>query len=177
MVGAARNLAACASGRAVTPDSPPEVFGLADGLAARSAVVVDGASPQQSVAIFGIASEFDLQALVGGLHRILQASGCDVLDAARVVTAASELGHNILRYAGRGQITVRVGTLNGRRVCELVADDSGPGIADVQLALQDNFSTGTGLGLGLPGVRRLMDAFCLESRPGAGTRVVVRRWL
>ncbi|MBM4341944.1 MAG: ATP-binding protein [Deltaproteobacteria bacterium] len=146
-------------------------------LAASSAVVVDGSHPQQAVAVFAVGSEVDLHALIGGLHRMLQAAQCDALDAGRVVTAASELGHNILRYAGRGQITVRIGSLGARPVCELVAEDRGPGIADVDRALQDHFSTGAGLGLGLPGVRRLMDTFDLESQPGAGTRVVVRRWL
>ncbi len=147
------------------------------GLAAASTVAVDGASPRQAVAVFGIVSETDMHALVGGLHRLLQAAHCDPLNVGRLVTAASELGYNILRYAGRGQITVRIGVLGGRRVCELVAEDHGPGIADLALALQDNFSTGSGLGLGLPGVRRLMDTFDIASQPGRGTRVTVRRWL
>ena len=162
----------------MTPD-PTRLLdrGVADGLPAPSTVLVDGGNPQQAVNIFGISCESDMQALVGGMHRLLQAARCDALDVGRTVTAASELGHNILRYAGHGQITVRIGTLGGRRVCELVAEDRGPGIEDVELALRDNFSTGSGLGLGLPGVRRLMDSFELQSRPGHGTRVVVRRWL
>lgn len=142
-----------------------------------SPVVVEGNNPRHAAAAYAVATESDLQALIGALHRHLQAARADALDTGRVVTAASELGQNILRYAGRGQIAVRVGKWHGRSACELVAEDRGPGMADVALALQDNYTTGGGLGLGLPGVRRLMDHFELQSAPGSGTRVTVRKWL
>lgn len=126
--------------------------------------------------VFWLASESDLQALVGGLRRLLQAHQCDSLEQARIITAASELGHNILRYADRGHIAVALGMRHGRAFCELSAVDQGPGIANIEDALTDHFSSGTGLGLGLPGVRRLVDDFEITSIPGQGTRVVARRW-
>ncbi len=126
--------------------------------------------------VFWLSSESDLQALVGGLRRLLQAHQCDGLEQARIITAASELGHNILRYAERGHIAVTLGGRNGKSFCELTAVDQGPGIANIEDALTDHFSSGNGLGLGLPGVRRLVDEFEISSLPGQGTRVVARRW-
>ncbi len=126
--------------------------------------------------VFWIASDADLQALVGGVRRLLRAAYCSELEQARITTAASELGHNIYRYAGRGQISVAIGQRNGRYYCELIAQDQGPGIANIADALTDHFSSGHGLGLGLPGVKRLVDDFEIESEPGKGTRVLARRW-
>ena len=97
-------------------------------------------------------------------------------DRARAMTAASELATNILKYAGRGTITVRVIADVGRSGLEIVAEDRGPGIADVEAALRDHYSTSGTLGLGLPGVRRLMDEFEIDSAPGRGTRVRARKW-
>lgn len=141
----------------------------------RSAGGDDGATLERRH-VFWLASESDLQALVGGLRRLLQAHRCDSLEQARIVTAASELGHNILRYADRGHITVALGMRQGRAFCELTAVDQGPGIANIDDALTDHFSSGNGLGLGLPGVRRLVDDFEITSVPGQGTRVFARRW-
>lgn len=126
--------------------------------------------------VFWIASEADLQALVGGLRRLLLAVPCNELEQARILTAASELGHNILRYAGRGQISATIGQRNGRYYCEVIAQDQGPGIASIADALTDHFSSGNGLGLGLPGVKRLVDEFEISSEIGKGTRVMARRW-
>lgn len=139
--------------------------------------------------LFIVSDEAGLQQLIGGLHRMLQLAGCDAMDVARIVTAASELAQNILRYAGSGQVRICVGVARSserdgplhaameRPCCEVTALDRGPGVVDVALALRDHYSTGGGLGLGLPGVRRLMDDFDLQSSPGCGTLVVVRRWL
>jgi serine/threonine-protein kinase RsbT len=94
----------------------------------------------------------------------------------RITTAASELARNILKYAVRGEITVRILREPARVGVELSARDSGPGIEDVDAALRDHVSTGGTLGLGLPGVRRLMDEFAIESTPASGTRVTVVLW-
>jgi serine/threonine-protein kinase RsbT len=142
-----------------------------------SDVQVHGRARGHGSQTFAIAVESDLHALIGGLHRMLQKAGCDAMDTARIVTAASELGHNLLTHARRGTLSVRIGELRGRLVCELVSEDRGPGIADTAAALRDHFTTGDGLGLGLPGIKRLMDEFHLTSAPGVGTRLVVRRWL
>jgi serine/threonine-protein kinase RsbT len=89
----------------------------------------------------------------------------------------SELARNILKYADVGDIVLlpRSGVLKSG--IEIRAEDHGPGIGDVELALKDSFTTGRSLGLGLPGVRRLMDEFDIASSPGEGTRVTIRKWL
>ena len=98
-------------------------------------------------------------------------------DQTVVATAISELARNILEYARTGRIEVGVGQRGSRLGIVVVAMDSGPGIADISRAMQDGYSTGKGLGLGLPGVRRLMDEFTIVSEPGQGTSVTVRKWL
>ena len=95
-----------------------------------------------------------------------------------VATAISEIARNIVVYAGRGTITITV-VDNGSHHpgLQVIARDDGPGIDDVEQALKDGFSTAGSLGLGLPGARRLMDDFVLESTPGAGTTVTMRKWV
>ncbi len=93
-----------------------------------------------------------------------------------VATAISELARNILEYARTGQIEVGVANKGSRIGLVVVALDSGPGIADISRAMQDGYSTGHGLGLGLPGVKRLMDEFMIVSAPGEGTCITVRKW-
>jgi serine/threonine-protein kinase RsbT len=95
---------------------------------------------------------------------------------ALIATAISELARNIVEYAGGGEIVLRRVQDGHRRGMTVVARDEGPGIPDVQLAMQDGYSTGGSLGLGLPGTRRLMDEFDLHTQPGAGTRVTATKW-
>jgi serine/threonine-protein kinase RsbT len=97
-------------------------------------------------------------------------------DATLIATAISELARNIVSYARKGQITLK--TVNGlnRQGVAVIASDDGPGIRDIQQALRDGFSTSGSLGLGLPGVRRLMDEFEITSQPGRGTTVTVKKW-
>ncbi len=97
-------------------------------------------------------------------------------DLALIVTAISEITRNVIEYAARGLMIARVVQEGPRRGVEIVIEDEGPGIADVGQAMQDGYSTGGGLGLGLPGSRRLMDDFAIESTVGRGTRVVMRKW-
>jgi serine/threonine-protein kinase RsbT len=96
----------------------------------------------------------------------------------RLATAVSELGNNLLDHAfGGGRLSLTPIGRGGRQGIEVVAEDDGPGIADSDLAMTDGYSTNHGLGGGLPGCRRLMDEFTLESSPGKGTRVLARLWL
>jgi serine/threonine-protein kinase RsbT len=103
-------------------------------------------------------------------------AGCSATDLTMVATAISEVARNILTHAGGGEVEMRMLVVDGRRCLEIVARDEGPGIADLERALEDGFTTGEGLGLGLPGARRLMDAFSITSQPGQGTIVVMRKW-
>src|SRR5436190_23264356 len=107
--------------------------------------------------------------------------GFGMVDQSRIATAVSELTRNIVRYAtgGRGEVTIRTlspARQGGSTGIEIVAMDQGPGIPDVQLALQDGFSSGSGMGLGLPGARRLMDEMEIRSALGEGTSVTIRKW-
>jgi serine/threonine-protein kinase RsbT len=97
-------------------------------------------------------------------------------DATLIATAISELARNIVSYAGRGEITLKNVQGSSRVGILVVAEDDGPGIPDIRQALRDGFSTSGSLGLGLPGVRRLMDEFEIASQPGQGTTVAVKKW-
>ncbi|MGH9350131.1 MAG: anti-sigma regulatory factor [Vicinamibacterales bacterium] len=102
--------------------------------------------------------------------------GFSLVDQTKLVTAASELARNTLVHGFGGQMLVESVANETRRGLRLTFEDRGPGIADIQLALRDGFTTGTGLGLGLSGARRLSQDFHIESAPGQGTRVVIARW-
>jgi serine/threonine-protein kinase RsbT len=102
--------------------------------------------------------------------------GFSSTDLTLLATAISEIARNITTYAGEGEVALRILNDGGRAGIEVVATDDGPGIADVEQAMQDGFTTGNGLGLGLPGTRRLVDEFELETEPGAGTKVRLVKW-
>jgi serine/threonine-protein kinase RsbT len=102
--------------------------------------------------------------------------GFSAVDGTFLATAISELARNIVSYAGKGEIAIKAVRNTHRQGIIIVASDDGPGIRDIQQALRDGFSTSGSLGLGLPGVRRLMDEFEIKSRPGRGTIVTVKKW-
>ena len=102
--------------------------------------------------------------------------GFTASDATLIATAISELARNIVSYARKGKITIQKVNGVNRDGLSITASDDGPGIPDVHQALRDGFSTSGSLGLGLPGVRRLMDEFEIKSKPGRGTTVVVKKW-
>jgi serine/threonine-protein kinase RsbT len=97
-------------------------------------------------------------------------------DATLIATAISELARNIVTYAGTGVVAIQGIQASGRQGILVIASDRGPGIVDIRQAMRDGFSTSGSLGLGLPGVRRLMDEFDLQSRVGRGTTVAVKKW-
>ena len=110
-------------------------------------------------------------------RELAAALGFRSTDLTLIATAISELAHNIVLYARRGRIVVKRIERNGGRGIMVVARDDGPGIPNVAQALQSGFSTSGGLGLGLPGVRRLTDEFDIVSAVGRGTIVTVKKWL
>lgn len=106
----------------------------------------------------------------------LVALGFSLIDQTKMVTAASELARNTLRYGGGGRAELNVLNNLGRRGLSISFIDEGPGIEDIAKALTDGYTTGGGMGLGLSGARRLADEFNLESSPGNGTRVTITKW-
>jgi serine/threonine-protein kinase RsbT len=109
-------------------------------------------------------------------HELARQLGFSLTDVTMIATAISEIARNITSYAGKGEVRVGVQYRDGRRALVVRAEDDGPGIDDVERALEDGYSTGSGLGLGLPGARRLMDRLVVESVPGEGTVVEMWKW-
>ena len=104
--------------------------------------------------------------------------GFPVIDQTRLATVASELARNVVKYAKRGRMIAQpVESAAGRRGLRLIFEDTGPGIPDIAAAMRDGFSTGRGLGKGLPGAKRLVHEFEIESEVGRGTKVSIVRWL
>ena len=104
------------------------------------------------------------------------AMGFSLVDQTKLVTAASELARNALEYAGGGSMRLEALNDGMRRGIRLTFEDQGPGIADIQQAMKDGYTSGDGLGLGLGGAKRLSNEFEIASRPGEGTRVTITRW-
>ena len=103
--------------------------------------------------------------------------GFSLTDRTMISTAISEIARNITSDAGVGEVRLLVGDREGRKALVVQAEDQGPGIRDISRALEDGFSTGRGLGLGLPGARRLMDRLTIDSAPGRGTLVEMWKWV
>ena len=102
--------------------------------------------------------------------------GFGLIDQTKLVTAASELARNMLTYGGGGSVLIEALIVGSRRRLKITFEDRGPGIADIDLAMKDGYTTGAGLGLGLGGAKRLSNEFEIFSRPGEGTRVTIARW-
>ena len=102
--------------------------------------------------------------------------GFSLVDQTKVVTAASELARNVIDYGGGGDFRIEALNNDARRGLRLTFSDEGPGIADMQQAMKDGFTTGGGLGLGLGGAKRLVNEFLIDSKPGQGTTVTIVRW-
>jgi serine/threonine-protein kinase RsbT len=123
-------------------------------------------------------SEHDIIIARSEVRALAAKLGFRLIDQTRLVTVTSELARNIIKYASRGRmLTQPLDSTQARAGLRLIFEDSGPGIPDIKAAMRDGFSTGRGLGKGLPGSKRLVDLFELESTVGVGTRVTVVRWL
>lgn len=126
----------------------------------------------------GIASASDIVVARQQAREVATGLGFNGSDLTVVATAISEIARNIVEYARVGEIMIGpVHTRDGRRGIRIVATDEGPGITNLPLVMQDGFSTGKGLGLGLPGAKRLMDEFDIKSELGRGTVVKMTKWL
>lgn len=126
-----------------------------------------------------IAGEDGIVTARGRAREAARQIGFGAVDQSRIATAVSELARNVARYAtdGAGTVTIREASQPGRPAgIEIVVADAGPGIADIEQAMQDGFTSGGGMGLGLPGTRRLMDEMEIASAPESGTTVTIRKW-
>ena len=103
-------------------------------------------------------------------------AGFGIVDQTKLVTAASEIARNTVDYGGGGTLRIEILREGARRGVQLTFSDNGPGIADIERAMTDGYTTGGGLGLGLSGAKRLSNEFAIESAPGEGTTVTLARW-
>lgn len=125
-----------------------------------------------------IAGEDDIVAARFEAREVARGLGFRAVDQSRIATAVSELARNVVRYAtdGRGNVRIRLVSSERGTGLEIVVSDNGPGIADINEAMRAGFTSGPGLGLGLPGTSRLMDEMRIESVVGRGTVVTIRKW-
>ena len=135
-----------------------------------------GVQPVGAAEVLRIGDDQDVVRVRQAVRTAALAVNLSLVDQTKLITAASELARNTLVYGGGGHVTVEVVTAGVRRGVRAAFSDEGPGIVDVDLALTDGWTSGTGMGLGLSGARRLVDEFELRSDPGSGTFVRVVKW-
>lgn len=123
-----------------------------------------------------IRADSDVVRVRQAVRTLAQAARLSLVDQTKLVTATSELARNTLVYGGGGSVTVTLVDRDRRKGVQVEFVDEGPGIADVDLAMTDGWTSGTGMGLGLSGAKRLVDEFDLQTRPGNGTTVRVIKW-
>ncbi|HCS46136.1 MAG TPA: anti-sigma regulatory factor [Pseudomonas sp.] len=109
-------------------------------------------------------------------RKLAQECGMRLIDLTKLVTAVSELARNTMVYGGGGDMDWQILDENSRTGLRLTFRDEGPGIADIKLAMTDGWTSGSGLGLGLTGAKRLVEEFELDTTPGKGTRITIARW-
>jgi len=132
--------------------------------------------PEDSPGVQPLRSEEDIVASRQKVRALTQQLKFSLVDQTKMITAASELSRNTVVHGGGGSMRWELLDDGVRRGLRLHFEDQGPGIADVKLALTDGWTSGTGMGLGLPGSKRLVNEFDLQSVPGQGTRVSITRW-
>jgi serine/threonine-protein kinase RsbT len=125
---------------------------------------------------YSLESDVDVTTARGGVRDWARELGFSVLDLTKVVTAASELARNVVVHGVGGTMHLAVVHHGTRRGLRLVFSDRGPGIPDIDLAMKDGYSTAGGMGIGLPGARRLVNEFDIQSNPADGTRITIVRW-
>ncbi|QFT87357.1 Serine/threonine-protein kinase RsbT [Bacillus sp. THAF10] len=124
-----------------------------------------------------IRNEWDIVAARQMGRNVAKDLGFGTVDQARITTAISELARNIYLYAGTGQICIEELDEYGKTGLKVIATDDGPGISDIRQVMEDGFSTSGGLGAGLPGVKRLMDTFQIDSSQEGGTTIYAAKWV
>ncbi|MCG9649062.1 ATP-binding protein [Vibrio brasiliensis] len=141
-------------------------------------LVPDSDYREETIESYRIASEPEAMSAVIAVYSLAQNQALSATEVSEMSTSVSELAMNIVKYAQQGVITVShiEDLTNSREGIKVVAKDNGPGIENIAHALEEHYSTGSSLGLGLPGVRRMVDEFYIESQLGSGTRVTIIKW-
>ena len=124
-----------------------------------------------------ISEEFDINKASFEGKLLAGTAGFKENEQYMIATAISELARNIFLYALRGEISIKIIENNNKKGLKIIAQDEGSGIKDIGQAMKDNFSNSNGLGLGLPGVKRIMDEFVIDTKIGVGTKITVRKWV
>ncbi|MHC5765829.1 MAG: anti-sigma regulatory factor [Nostoc sp.] len=130
----------------------------------------------QKTETINIQSSTDVVLVRQAVRHLAVEIGFGLVDQTKIITAASELARNTLDYGGGGTVKVETLQEGRRRGLRLTFEDQGPGISDIELALKDGFTTGSGLGMGLGGAKRLANEFEIQSVVGEGTRIIIVRW-
>jgi serine/threonine-protein kinase RsbT len=131
---------------------------------------------ERKVKTLEIQSPIDVVSVRQAVRQLSLDLGFSLVDQTKIVTAASELARNTLDHGGGGKVLIETVDVELRRALKLTFSDQGPGIPNIEQALQDGYTTGKGLGLGLGGAKRLANEFQIESRVGQGTRVMIVKW-
>lgn len=126
--------------------------------------------------VLQLQNEADIVYVRQAVRKLAQEIGLGLVDQTKLITAASELARNTVKYAGSGTMRWDIVSRDAKQGVRLCFEDQGPGIADITLAMRDGWTSGGGLGLGLSGAKRLVNEFDIESAPNQGTRVTVTRW-
>ena len=126
--------------------------------------------------VHALHSSDDITMVRQKVRKVMQEAGFSLVDQTKMVTAASELARNTVIHGGGGKVSINVVENDGHVGIQLIFSDKGPGIPDIDKAIQDGFTTGDGLGLGLGGAKRLVHEFAIDSKVGQGTKVEIIRW-
>lgn len=133
--------------------------------------------PTKSTHFYKVKTGRDVQHILGLLENFAKAAGMPVVKRTQLVTAASELLTNVIKYAGEGSTHFRLIDAIGKKKIEITVKDDGPGIPDVELAMSKGFTTSNTLGVGLPGAKALSDEFRITTAAGMGTKVTIAKWV
>lgn len=131
----------------------------------------------ESLKIFTIKADFDIVKVREYARDVAAEIGFTTNERTLIATAVSEICRNIIEYAQDGEVTIEPILKNPKKGIIITVEDQGPGIEDIDKAMQDGYSTGRGMGVGLPGTKRIMDEFNIQSERGKGTRIVMSKWL
>lgn len=133
-------------------------------------------SKESDIQQFMMLKDTDMRQVSDKLFVMVQASGMGKTDAHKLLTSIYELAQNQIKHAGGGQISLRRITQMEKTGIEVIAEDQGPGIADIGAAMKDGYSTRDSLGMGMGGIQRLMDEFIIDKNSSQGTRIIARKW-